>query len=130
MEELNAETAIRAGGWDARYAVTLAVASHGGIAAALIDTNGDEADIDLDQYERGADGLWHETVSGSAGDGGTSWSPAIAATWGRGEPGGQVDVEYLGSRHSVVASASGWWLFIGPATEDSAALPRPISGCS
>lgn len=130
MEELNAETAVSAGGWDARYAVTLATDSRGGIAAALIDTNGDEADIDLDQYERGADGHWHETVSGSAGEWGTSWTPAIAAIWGRREPGAQVDIEYLGHRHSVVASASGWWLFIGAATEDSEALPRPIDGSS
>lgn len=130
MEELDAETAISAGGWDARYAVTLVVAWAGGMSAALIDTNGDEADIDLDQYERGADGHWHGTVSGSAGDVGTSWTPRLAATWGRAVPGAQVDVEYLGHRHSVIASASGWWLFIAPATEDSEAVPRPIDGSS
>jgi hypothetical protein len=57
---------------------------------------------------------------------GTTWSPAIAATWGRAESAGQVDVEYLGLRHSFVTSASGWWLFIGPATQDSNALHRLI----
>jgi hypothetical protein len=130
VEELNAATAVSAGGWDPRFAVTLAVVSHASMAAALIDSNGDEADIDLDQYERGADGYWHETVSGNVGDAGTSWTPQIAATWGRADPGAQVDVEYLGHRHSAVASASGWWLFIGPAMEDSDALPRPIDRSS
>jgi hypothetical protein len=126
VEELNAESAISAGGWDARYAATLAVASHGGLAAALIDANGDGADIDLDLYERDADGHWHEVGSGSAGDRGTSWSTRMAATWGRAEPGAQVEIEYLGHRHSVVASQSGWWLFVGPATDDSDPVPRPI----
>jgi hypothetical protein len=130
MDELSAETTVSAGGWDARYAVALAVTSHGGMAAALIDTNGDGVDIDLDQYERGADGHWQETGSGNAGNAGASWTPQIAATWGRAEPRARVDVEYLGHRHSVVASASGWWLFIGPATEDSGALPQPIDGSS
>lgn len=126
MEELNAESAISAGGWDARYAVTLAAASHGGLAAALIDTNGDQADIDLDEYERDPDGHWHEIGSGSAGDSGASWSPRMAATWGRAEPGVQIEIEYLGHRHPVVASRSGWWLFVGPATDNPGAVPRPV----
>jgi hypothetical protein len=123
VEELDAQTAVSAGGWDARYAVTLAVTSHGGVAAALIDTNGNGA-------ERGADGHWQQTSSGNAGDAGTSWTPQIAATWGRAKPGAQIEVEHLGRRHSVFAPASGWWLFIGPATEDADALPRPMDGSS
>jgi hypothetical protein len=126
VEELNAESAISAGGWDARYAVTLALVSHGDIAAALIDTNGDGADIDLDQYERGADGHWVEFSSGNGADRGASWSYRLAATWGRADPGAQVEIEYLGHSHSVVASRSGWWLFIGTATDDVDAIPRQI----
>jgi hypothetical protein len=102
MDELSAETAVSAGGWDARYAVALAVTSHGGMAAALIDTNGDGVDIDLDQYERGADGHWQETGSGNAGNAGASWTPQIAATWGRAEPRTRVDVDTsaIGTRSS------------------------------
>jgi hypothetical protein len=126
VEQFNAESAISAGGWDGRYAITLAVATHGGLAAALIDTNGDGADIDLDEYERGADGHWHELGSGSAGDWGASWSPRLAATWGCSDPGAHVEIEYLGHSHTVVAPGSGWWLFIRPATDDSDAIPRRI----
>jgi hypothetical protein len=126
VEELNAESAISAGGWDGRYAVTLAVATRGGIAAALIDTNGDGADIDLDEYERGTDGHWHELGSGSAGDSGASRSPRLAATWGCSDPGAHVEIEYLGHSYTVMAPPSGWWLFIGPATDDSDAIPRRI----
>jgi len=126
MEELDAEAAISTGGWDARYAVPLAVASHGGIAAALIDTNGDVADIDLDEYERGADGHWRGLVSGNVDERGAHWSYRIASTWGQADPGAHVEIEYLGHSHSVVASRSGWWLLIGPATDDPDAIPRPI----
>ena len=126
MEELDAESAISAGGWDARYAVTLAVASQGDIAAALIDANGDGADIDLDEYERGADGHWQGLGSGNVAERGAYWSYRIASTWGQADPGAHVEIEYLGHSHSVVASRSGWWLFIGPATDDPDAIPRPI----
>jgi hypothetical protein len=126
MEELDAESAISAGGWDARYAVTLAVAMRGDIAAALIDTNGDGADIDLDEYERGADGHWQESISGNVDERGAHWSSRIASTWGQADPGAPVEIEYLGHSHSVVGSRSGWWLFIGPATDDPDAVPRPI----
>jgi hypothetical protein len=126
VEELDANSAISAGGWDARYAITLAVATDGDIAAALIDTNGDGSDIDIDEYGPGADGHWHELGSGSASDWGTSRSPRLAATWGRSDPGAHVEIEYLGHSHTVVAPRSGWWLFIGPATDDSDAIPRRI----
>jgi hypothetical protein len=92
----------------------------------LIDTNGDGADIDLDQYARDPDGHWSEGISGSAGDRGSSWSQHIAAIWGQDEPGATIDIEYNGHRDSVVASATGWWLFIAPATQDSRLLPRQI----
>jgi hypothetical protein len=124
--EINADWAVQAGGWDPRHAVALAVASSGDIAAALIDTNGDRADIDLDQYERDADGHWNEVISGSAGAGGSSWSQLIAATWGQAQPAATIEIEYLGHRHSVVASEAGWWLFVAPATTDSRLVPRQI----
>lgn len=126
MKILDGQSAIRAGGWDSRFAVALAVTMHEQIAAALIDTNGDEADIDLDQYECDDDGNWHEVGSTNVGEEGALWSLGIAATWGRATPGQIVGIGYLGDRHSVAASASGWWLFIAPATADSDAFPRRL----
>ena len=126
MTEFNAEWALQAGGWDPRYAAVLVVASRGDIAAALIDTNDDGADIDLDQYARDADGHWTEGISGSAGDSGSSWSQRIVAIWGQGAPGATIEIEYNGHRELVVASATGWWLFIASATADSRLLPRQI----
>lgn len=63
VKELDGRLVLSAGGWDPRYAVKLAVASSGDMGAALIDTNGDEADIDIDVYRRDADGLWQEISS-------------------------------------------------------------------
>lgn len=124
--EFSAEWAVQAGGWDPRYAVALAVASRNDIGAALIDTNGDGSDIDLDQYERDADGHWHEVGSGSAGMAGSSSSQRIAAAWGQADPAATIEIEYLGHRDSVVASGAGWWLFLAPAMNDSRFLPRQI----
>jgi hypothetical protein len=92
----------KAGGWDTRYALTLAVAANGDVGGAFIDTNGDEADIDLDEYERDAEGNWHEMGSGSAGKAGASRSTRMSATWGRADPHAVVEIEYLGQRHSTV----------------------------
>jgi hypothetical protein len=126
MQELDARLVLSAGGWDTRYGLTLAVASNGDVGGALIDTNGDEADIDLDEYERDAEGNWHEMGSGSAGEAGASRSTRMSATWGRADPHAVVEIEYLGQRHSTVASETGWWLFVVPATDDSDAVPRWI----
>ena len=130
MDELTPDAAITLGGWDARCAVTLAVASACDVAAALVDTNGDGADIDLDQYERDAAGHWNEIGSGSAGDAGSSWSPRLTAAWGRTDPLASVEIEYLGSRRRVIASAAGWWLFVAAATSNHRALPSVIAPLS
>lgn len=111
MKELDGRLVLSAGGWDPRYAVTLAVASQGDVGAALIDSNGDGADIDLDVYERDAEGVWQ-----GVGCAGTAFlSDRVAVISGRAEPGLIVDIEYAGQRSSIVASAKGWWLFVAVA---------------
>lgn len=126
LRVLDAQSAINAGGWDSRCTVSLAVATAGDVAAALIDTNGDGAAIDLDEYERDADGNWQGGSSGSAGDYGVSWSSKMVAIWGQVAPEEVVEIEYLGSRYPTVASDAGWWLFVAPSTDDSDSVPRRI----
>lgn len=107
------DLAIASGGWDERYAVVLVVVTRGDIAAALVDPNGDGADIDLDEYHRGPDGQWVAgNSSGGAGDSGTSWSPHMVATYGRTEPHAEIFVDYYGETHTVTANDAGWWLFV------------------
>jgi hypothetical protein len=125
VRTLDARSAIDAGGWDHRYAVTLAVETQGDVAAALVDTNGHGDDIDLDFYVRGPDGSWQGTISGNVDDEGAEWTDRVVATWGRATPGHELTVEYLGKRHPVTANAAGWWLFIAP-TSDPDAMPRRV----
>jgi hypothetical protein len=127
VDELDAEAAILLGGWDSRYATTLAFASSGDVAATLIDTNGDGNDVDLDRYERDDVGRWRESGSSSAGEAGSSWSPRLTAACGRARPAAIVEIEYLGTRHPVVTSTAGWWLFVAAATPDSEAVPTAIT---
>ncbi len=127
VKELDDRFVISAGGWDPRYAVTLAVATYQGVGAALIDTNGDERDVDLDIYERDADGVWQAgSSSGGSGESGGFLSDRMAVCSGRTGPGWVVDIEYSGQRHSVRASAMGWWLFVTVADPGSNTFPTFI----
>lgn len=83
---LNHEAALRLGGWDPRYAVLLATDARDGVAAALVDTNGDGADIDIDQYQQRADGVWVELSSGNCGETGALWTGVMGVVWGCTDP--------------------------------------------
>lgn len=111
--------AVRAGGWDPRYAVARGVVSDEDFAVALIDPNGDGGTIDLDEYSRGPDGGWMaESSGGGAGDSGTSWSQHLVATYGRTEPGARVLVDYCGRTYPVTADEDGWWLWAQRSLDD------------
>jgi hypothetical protein len=69
VKDLDAEGALRAGGWDPRYARVLAITARDDVAAVLVDSNGDGVDVDLDQQVREPDGTWQERLSGCVDDG-------------------------------------------------------------
>ncbi len=48
MTDVDAETAMTVGGWDPRYARVVDVQVNGDVAAALVDANGDGADLTID----------------------------------------------------------------------------------
>lgn len=107
MGDLDERTVIDAGGWDGRYAVVRAVATLGDRAAAVIDANGDGADINLEFYERAGDG-WQECSSGGgAGDWGHGWYDGLWAEHDRDE--------------------NGWRLTLtpGPCDDEATAPPAP-----
>ncbi len=76
MESLDFDTAIAAGGWDARFARILDIATLDDWAAVLVDPNGDGADLNLDLYRR-LDGTWVEMLSGN----GAVFLDDVYATW-------------------------------------------------
>ncbi len=114
MSDLDHTAALGLGGWDPRYAVVLAAASRDGVAAALVDTNGDGADIDLDQYEQRLDGRWVEVSSGNCDDTGSFWTGFMGVAWGRADPMTTIRVDYQGARYAVQSSDRGWWMFVAP----------------
>ena len=111
MRDLDWNTAIAAGGWDARSATVLAVATNGDVGAAIIDTNGDGADIDLDWYVR-VDGDWQPGSSGNISEAGSAESFDGLAQWGRTTPGQTIEIEHQGNRHTLTATDTGWWLLV------------------
>ncbi len=87
MDDLDERTVIDAGGWDGRFAVVLAVRTLGDRAAAVVDANGDGADINLEHFRR-EDGAWRLSSSGGgAGDWGRSWYDDMWAEHNRDEHG-------------------------------------------
>lgn len=112
--DFDARAALLLGGWDPRYAVVLAAAARDGVAAALVDTNGDGAEINLDQYEQAADGRWEGVSSGNCDDGGAFATGFMALAWGRATPRATVTVEFHGATHTVGATDQGWWMFAIP----------------
>ncbi|WP_157183167.1 hypothetical protein [Sciscionella marina] len=55
--ELTPEMVIDLGDWDVRYARVLAIATDHGTGLAVVDSNGDEANIDAEHY-------WHDRTGG------------------------------------------------------------------
>ena len=73
VDDFDAETAMTVGDWDPRYAQVLEVQVQGDVAAALVDANGDGADLNVDVYVRQPDGEWAEVASGDGSIGIPGW---------------------------------------------------------
>ncbi|WP_426247104.1 hypothetical protein [Nocardioides sp. LHG3406-4] len=86
MSDLDHGVAVDLGGWDRRYSVVLATAGRDSVAAAWVDTNGGGADIDIDQYERGAAGLRVAGVSFDCGAPGAFSTGFMGVAWGQSDP--------------------------------------------
>ncbi|SDD18301.1 hypothetical protein [Nocardioides lianchengensis] len=108
MSDLDERTVIDTGGWDGRYAVVRAVGTLGDQAAAVVDANGDGADINLEFFCRTGDN-WELCVSsGGAGD------------WGRGSH------EDLWAEHD--RDEHGWRLTLTPRAGEVDDSSVPASG--
>lgn len=93
MSDLDEGTVIEVGGWDERFAVVRAVSTLGDRAAALVDANGDGADMNLEHFRR-ADEAWELCSSGGGGgDWGRSWYDGLWAEQGRDERGWKLTLE-------------------------------------
>jgi hypothetical protein len=114
MSDLDERIVIEVGGWDGRYAVVRAVRTLGDHGAAVIDANGDGADINVEHFHR-VDGEWRPGSStGGAGDWGRSWSDGVWAEHDRGDDGWRLTLEQAPAPDDVPdrprgVGTYGWW---------------------
>jgi hypothetical protein len=100
MDGPSVETIIRTGGWHPRYARVLLVEHEGERALALVDGNGDGAELELEYWFRDADGAWQ---GGSTSGHGALEHMASAQSWTTGDF--VVDQNPLWRRHAYAAAA-------------------------
>ena len=123
---LVAELVIGSGGWHPDYARVLLIEQSGDFALVLVDGNGDGAELELEHWDRNADGVWEG--GSTSGHGALDWLPSadawstgdVVCALGRAEPLSVVSIEYGGATHSRQANELGLWGFLHDA--DS---PRP-----
>lgn len=122
---LSPEVVLSEGGWNRNFARVLLVEEYDEQAVALVDGNGDGAELELEYWTReGASGWVCASSSGYSDLG----SLARAETWttgthvvalGKVAPGADVRLSYAGGTHSRQANEFGIWGFIAPADPES-----------
>jgi hypothetical protein len=118
IAELSAEALIRIGGWHPGYARVLLIEQAGDLAVALVDGNGDGAELEVEYWHRDAGGLWRGGSSSGSGplrylSGANSWNTGdFVAALGRVQPSAEVSVQYGGHVHRRRASEFGVWGFV------------------
>ena len=108
---------LEIGGWDARYASVLAVAQEGRFAVALVDTNSDGRNIELQQFWRDDRDRWTQgPSSGPEPDrvGFVSRGSLHGAhyAYGRASADELVTVRLAGREVTTRATGAGWWAFV------------------
>ncbi len=112
MDEFSDEVALRAGGWNPRFARVLAKVVIGRSAIAIIDANGADGGLIYEHIEPflWEDGLGWESWGGGGGLG-SGWCYGIAYAAGEAEADTSIVVEFRGVRHDVDVQPTGYWLF-------------------
>ena len=133
VRDLSADAVIQTGGWHPRYARVLLIEHNDHDGLVLVDGNGDGAELELEYWHRGDDGLWR--CGATAGHGPLAFPPTFQA-WnagdfvaavGRARPGAKIEIEYGGQRYRRHANEFGIWGFVHVAdSPDSSELPTMV----
>jgi hypothetical protein len=122
---------IARGGWHPRYARVLAAASDGDYGFAVVDGNGDGAELEAELW------MWDEGAWTSGTSSGTGPLDFLASFQAGGEPGeicfaygwapgrGSVTISHDGRLHDVPVSRHGVWAFIS-ASPTAGEYPRLV----
>ena len=129
---LSADEVLSRGGWHPRYARVLAAVSDGDFGFAVIDGNGDGAELETEAWYW-EDGTWHGASSSGAGalsevgplqTGGQIGGAFFA--YGAAPRRQSVTISFDGRLHEVPVSQTGIWAFIktrtNPADQDPPTL--------
>jgi hypothetical protein len=131
---LTEDEVITGGGWHPRYTRVLAIASDGDHAFALVDGNGDGAELEAELWTWDA-GAWTGGVSSGAGPFDalgpvqTIWRNDNAYTAFGKAPGRQaVTIDFDHHLHQVPVSRHGVWAFIKTSTSPgNPGFPTPTA---
>jgi hypothetical protein len=124
---LTADDVIARGGWHPRYARVLAVASDGDYGLAVVDGNGDGAELEEEKWLWDADDGWLPGVSSGSGP-----LEMLASV----ETGGQFDethyassvrISFDGAVYSVPAGTDGVWAFVQHRSGASGCAPPALA---
>ncbi len=129
---LSSEDLLAHGGWHPRYVRVLAVASDGDYGFALVDGNGDGAELEEEAWQ------WHN----GAWQGNSSSGAGSLSTLGLLQTGGQIDNAYFafgkapgrqsvtisfdGRLHHVPVNVHGIWAFIKVHTDPDRGEPPSL----
>jgi hypothetical protein len=129
LGHLTDDAIISLGGWAPRYARVVMLAIDDDVAIALVDGNGDGAELEMEYWFK-EDGTWGggstsghgplDSVSTSRWDAG----PMVCAA-GRAVPGDVVRITYDGAVHQCQANQHGVWGFIRKMEDMNAKHPLP-----
>jgi hypothetical protein len=115
---LTEEQVIADGGWHPRYARTVAIATDGDYGLALVDGNGDGAELE-DEIWMHRDGAWIGQSSSGAGPldhmpSLTTWWPVedVCYAYGRAHGRSSVVLSLAGQRHDIPVGRHGVWAFV------------------
>jgi hypothetical protein len=128
MELLTDEALIMAGGWHPRYARVLLIQYIDAEALALVDGNGNGAEVECEQWSWTSEG-WVERSSNGIGplDGRAPWTwgelADIGFVVGCAEPGTTVMVKWGTETQEAIANDNGVW--VGLFDERPATSSRP-----
>lgn len=120
---LTEQEVLARGGWHPRYARVLAVASDGDYAFAVVDGNGDGAELDAEMWEWDG-GAWDAGGSSGAGPlgnlgpvqtGGQIGDACFA--YGRAPWRQSITISFDGRLHNVPVSRYGVWAFVKARTD-------------
>jgi hypothetical protein len=114
---------ITHGGWHPRYARVLAVSSDGDYGFAVVDGNGDGAEVEAELWEWDG-GRWASVSSSGAGPlstfghlQGRGRYGSTCFAFGRAPGRGSVTISFDGHPHQVPVSHGGVWAFIKSSTD-------------